>query len=157
MYVLQVTTNLLTRAVAIVFGCLTLIAATNSFAERSPVTSRAQRETTKQLDTYNHAIEFVRERTSGKKSASFHAEPYLLDSKVSALITISSVSKVGKIERFRCIATHDLAECLGSAVKIRYLPKDQRLVLSVQFARKVDDAGKMAVASRQTIGSPNTL
>ena len=136
-------------------GCLTLagvlsamsMSAGNAFAERVPARITESRTTTSQLSAYHQVAKVVRTRTKGKLRASFYAEPQLLDKNAIALVRIQSVAKNGSIERFRCVAIHDIAECLGAPVKINYLPMDTKLVLEVELIPRELNALPQYVAS----------
>ena len=124
------------------------ISAVDAAANRDPVSGIQSRKTTKLVESYHQAIEVVRTRSPGKSGASFYAEPQLLDVNASALVTVKSVSSDGKLERFRCIATHDLAECLGTPISVQYLPQDLQLVLEVQLIPRVAKEKPISIAAK---------
>jgi hypothetical protein len=97
---------------------------------RAPVAPAKLRTNEFFLDRYDRVQKIMRKRTEGKTCALFTAEPQLIDKGAVMLIEIKSVSKSGSVPRWRCIAVHDVAECLGVPVKIAYLPSDDRIVLT---------------------------
>jgi len=128
-----------------------------ALANRGPVAAIEARKTTENVERYHQVMQVIRTRTPGKSVAQFHAEPQLLDTNAHALVTIRSVSKTGQIERFRCLAIHDIAECLGTPVEIRYLPKDVRVVLQVQLVPRLTPANSMALVAQETRPDKNSM
>jgi hypothetical protein len=116
--------------------------------KRTPIDRSSIRETSARVSSYGQEIRIVRNRSADKTFASFHAEPQLIDSNALAYFEIKSFAKDGEISRWRCIATHDVAECLGRPVKIRYLPEDTKIELSFKLIPRVAQPQAMAVAQR---------
>lgn len=100
---------------------------------RKAIEAQDQKITELDLDTYYNQVTVVRERSPGKMYASFSADPQLLDEGSVVVFEINSVAKSGTVPRWRCIAIRDVAECLGAPVKIRYLPADERIVLTAKI------------------------
>ncbi len=100
---------------------------------RSPIRAADLRRTPLQLDRYHNEVTIVRKRSARKEFATFVAEPKLLQRGSFILFEIRSVAKTGVISRWRCIATADVAECLGRPVKVRYLPRDEEIVLTAKL------------------------
>ncbi|MCC7382578.1 MAG: hypothetical protein IT384_12145 [Deltaproteobacteria bacterium] len=96
---------------------------------RAPLEPAQLRESTLSLDRYGRELVIVRERTPGKRVATFVAEPRFLEAGMRMVFEARSEAKSGSVVRWRCIATQDVAECLGSPVRIAYLPQDERVVL----------------------------
>jgi hypothetical protein len=115
---------------------------------RAPLEAGPLRENDLDLDRYFREVTVVRTRTPGKSFATFSAEPRLLDDGAAVVFEISSVAKSGVVNRWRCVATVDVAECLGTPVKIAYLPADEAIRLTAKLLPKADLDAKPAVASR---------
>jgi hypothetical protein len=115
---------------------------------RAPVAPAELRTSEFFLDRYDRVQKIVRKRTEGKTYALFTAEPQLIDKGAVMLIEIKSVSGAGAVPRWRCVAVHDVAECLGVPVKIAYLPSDDRIVLTATLkpaSAMTQDASGLAV------------
>lgn len=98
--------------------------------ERTPLkASETARTTEVPLVRYHQAMTLVRPRTEGRRFASFEAEPNLLTPGSAMVFEIYSMAPTGVVPRWRCVAVHDVADCLGTPVKVRYLPKDEKVVL----------------------------
>jgi hypothetical protein len=99
-------------------------------AARAPLKSSETANTTEvSLVRYHQATTVVRERTDGRRFASFEAEPSLLSQGSALVFEIYSVAPTGVVPRWRCVALHDAADCLGTPVKVAYLPRDEKMVL----------------------------
>jgi hypothetical protein len=99
-------------------------------AGRAPLVVAKLRTTELRVDRYNKVEKVVRMRHEGKASASFTAEPMLIDQGAVMLFEIRSVSKKGAVSRWRCIAQNDVAECLGTPVTVRWLEGEDRMILT---------------------------
>jgi hypothetical protein len=88
------------------------------------------RDTQFELDRYHKQVTIIRERQPGAVSAMFVAEPRLLGEGAIMVFQVDSIAPTGVVPRWRCIAQHDVAECLGAPVRFRFLPADQRIVLT---------------------------
>ena len=99
------------------------------------------------FDRYERQSRVVRFRTPGKATASFSSDPFLLEAGSMAVFEIRSVALTGSVQRWRCVAIHDVAECLGSPVKLRYLPNDTKMVLTATLKPR-DQRIEGALASR---------
>ena len=119
----------------------------DAWAERTPARTSEARATKSELSTYHKVIKVVRNRSTGKSKATFYAEPQLLDENAVAIVSIRSIASDTGIERFRCVATHDIAECLGTPVKIKYLPLDTKVVLEIQLVPRGLDFDRDALAT----------
>lgn len=100
---------------------------------RAPVEPADQRAHTLSFDRYHEALEVERPRTDGKEFATFSAEPQLIQPGAQVVLEIRSEAEAGSVLRWRCVAVHDVAECLGAPVRVRYLPEDARIVLTMRF------------------------
>lgn len=100
---------------------------------RAPIVEAKLRETEIPMDRYDHDVKIVRQRTEGKTYATFMAEPQLIEKGAVALFEIFSVSDLGSVSRWRCIAVRDVAECLGAPVRIKYLADDESVVLTAKM------------------------
>lgn len=99
-------------------------------SERVPLkASETARTTEVPLVRYHQATTLVRPRTEGRRFATFEAEPSLLSPGSALVFEIYSMAPTGVVPRWRCVAVHDVADCLGTPVKVRYLPKDEKVVL----------------------------
>ena len=115
---------------------------------RAPLKTADARGTALKLDRYHNEVTVVRTRTEGKAFATFVAEPRLLDRGAIVVFEIRSVAKTGVIPRWRCIAQDDVAECLGAPLRLRYLPDDEKIVLTARLRPASDLDKMMQLASR---------
>lgn len=130
----QTLTNTLT---ALLLCASAIVTGTATAAEtRQPLAPSRSNTTVVPYRRYHEATEIVRERSTGKSFASFHANPQLLERGMVATFQIRSEAETGAIDRWRCVAVRDVAECLGAPVKLRYLPDDSRMVLTVTVVPK---------------------
>jgi hypothetical protein len=114
-------------------------------AGRAPLKA-SSRENELDLDRYFREQTVVRKRTEGKTFATFTAEPRLLDDGSVMVFEIASVAPGGEVPRWRCVATYDVAECLGTPVEIRYLPTDEEIRLTAKILPK-NELENLRVAS----------
>ena len=113
---------------------------------RTPLTPAKLNATPVRLDRYEKQARVVRFRTPGKQYASFSTDPHILEPGSMAVFEIRSVALTGSIARWRCVAVHDVAECLGSPVKLRYLPNDTKMVLTTTLKpREARPVGALAL------------
>lgn len=97
---------------------------------RTPLKSSETARTTEvPLVRYHQATTVVRSRTEGHRFATFEAEPTLLTTGSAMVFEIFSMAPSGVVPRWRCVALHDVADCLGIPVKVQYLPNDEKVVL----------------------------
>jgi hypothetical protein len=115
---------------------------------RAPIEAGGVRESDLLLDRYFREIVVERKRTEGKTFATFTAEPKLLDAGSVMVFEASSVASSGVVPRWRCVATYDVAECLGAPVKIAYLPADEAIRLTARLLPRAQLGKDKAVASR---------
>ena len=108
----------------------------------APAQSKQIRETTADVSSYNEVITITRNRTDGKQFASFFADPQLLDANSVLRLEVESVSSFGRMTRWQCTAIHDIAECLGKPLKVRYLEGDTKIELSFRLQPKLKKAKK---------------
>ncbi len=115
--------------------CLALIPALGA---ATPVTSEGTkaRQSTLSLDTYFQAAQVVRHRTPGKQSVRFSAAAQAIQPGAVAVFEIRSVGKFGAHLRWRCVAVENVNECFEKSVKVKYLPHDQLVALSVHFENR---------------------
>ncbi|MBI2376419.1 MAG: hypothetical protein HYV07_20660 [Deltaproteobacteria bacterium] len=112
---------------------------------RAPLVPAPQHVTQINLDAYQRTTMVTRERSPGKQFAAFSSDPHLLEPGSVMVFEIRSVAKSGEIVRWRCIAEHDVADCLGGkGVKVRYLPNDERVVLTARLEPRVAMEGALA-------------
>ena len=102
---------------------------------REPLQQGMARETALVLEHIGQEFVIVRERTNGDV-ATFSAEPQLLERGTKMVIEVYTVAQKGSVLRFRCEAKNDVAECLGTPVRVHWLPSDEKAVL---VARIVPD------------------
>lgn len=116
---------------------------------RAPLSTTPQsRATTMSIERYDAPVTLVRERTAAKTRVTFSAEPQLIDPNAYAVLEARSVGDDGSIVRWRCIATHDVAECLGRPLTLRYLPDDTRIELTLTLRPRGTAPNPIAVASK---------
>lgn len=126
----------LSATVLVVATALPALGATGG-KPRRPFQAPGERRTSGAvIDRYEQPFEIVRERTEMKKWAIFSAEPQAIERGAVMVFEAVSVSSRGSVPRWRCVAIHDVAECLGSPLKLRYLPGDHRIVLRVSLKPK---------------------
>ena len=130
-----------------------LMAASALAADRSPSAKKPfypnveRKETELVLDRYQRPFVVERVRSEMSKFAVFHAEPQSIEKNAILVFEIQSVSKEGSVPRWRCIAVDDVAECLGRAVKIRYLPGDDKVVLHATAKPRQTAEGEALLAA----------
>ncbi len=117
-------------------------------SQRAPLQRIEARRTHLGLDQYHNAITIVRKRSPGKLYASFHADPKLLDEGAVVIFQVRSVADTGVVQRWRCLAFDDVAECLGAPIRFRYLPADTEIVLTAKLVPEHEARAAMRVASR---------
>ena len=115
---------------------------------RSPIDYKSVRETTANLESYENTVSIVRTRSKGKILASFHADPQLIDENSIMIFEVKSYAKEGSVNRWRCIAVHDVAECLGKPMKFRYLPNDTHIEMTFRLKPKLAREARYAYAKR---------
>lgn len=104
--------------------------ATSAFA-RDPLTASLPKETAVTLESFYQTQEIVRVRSKFRGSAVFTASSQEIDPRAVLVFEARSESNDGERARWRCVARYDVAECLGDPLKIRYLPGDKRVVLTI--------------------------
>jgi hypothetical protein len=118
---------------AVAVGLMAMAPSSGLAAEptsRAPLKSSETARTTEvPLVRYHQATTLVRPRTEGRRFATFEAEPALLSSGSALVFEIYSMAPTGVVPRWRCVALHDVADCLGIPVKVQYLPNDEKIVL----------------------------
>ena len=114
----------------------------------TPAQSKQIRETSAELSSYHDVVTITRTRSDGKEFASFFADPQLLDANSVLQFEAKSVSSAGSITRWQCTAVHDVAECLGSPLKLRYLEEDTKIELSFRLQPKLKKEVRQAYAQR---------
>lgn len=108
-------------------------------AEQAPRASSRVRAREVKLETYEAPVEIVRSKTRGMKVAAFGAEPQVVEPTSVILFEIRSVSTRGSVDRWRCIAVENVSECFPNAVRLSYLPGDQRMILTVTAKPRTAD------------------
>lgn len=116
--------------------------------DKVPIEQVEARTSEFSFETYHSGIQIVRERSPGKSYATFIADPYLIDSGAAVIFEVRSVAKTGSVLRWRCVARDDVAECLGAPVKVRYLPKDEKIVLTARLVPQSEVDVNAAMAAR---------
>ena len=131
-----------------VLASTALFNAAEASESRTPIRSSSVRETTAKISSYENEIKIVRHRSIGKAFASFYADPQLIQKDSVVVFEIKSYAKSASLSRWRCVATHDIAECLGAPVKIQYLPKDTRIEMTFKLKPRMKRQSKKAYAQR---------
>lgn len=111
---------------------------------RAPIAPAHARKSELPLDRYESNITVVRKRTEGKEVATFVAEPRLIDRGAVVVFQAISQAESGSVLRWHCIAVRDVAECLGKPLKLRYLPKDDRIVLTARVLPRTKELVRIA-------------
>jgi hypothetical protein len=117
---------------------------------KAPFRPRTERVTA--IDTRS-VQRIERERTLGRSSVVFHADPQALEEGAVMLLEIHTHSGRGSELRWRCVAVEDLAECLGDAVRVGWRAHDFSAVLTVSVEPKATPRGAAlaAEAARRTV------
>ena len=105
-------------------------------------------------ESYYQTYTLTRVRTHGKDSVSFRADARPVTPGAIMLVEIDSVQGKQRHTRYQCVATVDIAECLGAPVKLRYLPGDDKVVLQVTMMPKPVQNG-LAVAPGRNVDAHN--
>jgi len=136
-------------------SCLILaVTASAEATPRKPIRSVAQRTTTLQLDPAKGYTELVQERDEMTKRAVFHADPQAIDENGVMLFQAFGVAGDVKVERWRCVAVRDIAECLGTPVRIAYQQGEERMVLRMTIRHRETDEGGMLLAEAKLRTNP---
>ena len=115
-------------------------------AEKKPLMPKASRQTVVDIDSYGKKFTIERNRSAGREYATFSAEPARIDDDSVLLFEVHSTSPDGAIQRWRCIAVEDVAECLGQARRFRYVVGDKKMVLSVTAQPRNTEIGGALLA-----------
>jgi hypothetical protein len=118
-------------------------------SDRKPLRSVPERVTALKLDPTRTYVELVHNRAPLETEAVFHADPQVIEPNAVILFQAFSQASTGSIERYRCVAIHDIAECLGVPVKIAYLPNDERVVMRISMQNRESNAGGLLLAERK--------
>lgn len=124
------TTNRRHALAAAVLFVISSAAIAHAEEPRHPVLPGHARSTALEIDRYEVPLSIVRTRSPGQRAATFYADPQLIEASAVLLFEIKSKQGAHEVSRWRCLAVHDVAECLGAPVRIRYLPSDSALVLT---------------------------
>jgi hypothetical protein len=114
---------------------------------RPPIVEAKARTNELNITRYDAVATVVRARTPGKKFAVFSADPQFIEHGAVVLFEARSVGGNGSLTRWRCIAKTDVAECLGSPLKIRYLSDDDRVVLTARM-KPLHETAEVATFAR---------
>jgi hypothetical protein len=126
---------------AILVSLLALTSTAFAAEPRRPLTANESRVTEATIDQYEQPLRIVRERRANKRSVVFSAPAQPIEPNAIMLFVARSESPAGAVIRWRCVAEHDVAECLGDGVRIRYLDGEQRIVLEATLkARNTAEA-----------------
>lgn len=112
---------------------------------REPLQQSLARETALRLEHLGQEFVIVRERTNGDV-VTFSAEPALLERGTKMVIEVYTVAAEGAVLRVRCEARNDVAECLGSPVRVHWLPNDDKAVLVARIVRDKRPAATILAA-----------
>lgn len=96
------------------------------------------RTTVVPIDRYHRETRIVRERSSGKDHVKFSATAQPIESAARLVFEIRSERGKQSVVRWTCTAERNVAECFSRPVRVRYLPDDERVVLSVRIAPAPD-------------------
>jgi len=96
--------------------------------------------------------EIARRKMNGNRSTVFYADPQPVPSDRVIVFEVSSIGPAGVLTRWRCIAVDDVAECLGRPVEVRYLPTDEKIVLTATLHRAEDIAPNIAGVPKPPAG-----
>ena len=123
------------KSTCIAAGLAMVLAAQVSSARadeaKKPIAPAKARATEIVLDSYDDEVAVVRKRTPGKRTVTFSADPQLLGDAALAVFRVRSISPLGSVTRWSCVAVDDVAECLGRPLKLRWLADDTRMELGV--------------------------
>jgi hypothetical protein len=124
------------------------LAACASLSAVATAAEPAARVTEAELDRYGVPVKVVRARTPGKRAVTFEADPEPLAAGSVAVVRIESLNRGGTVQRWRCVAVDDIAECLGRPVRVPYLTGDKAVVLSVELAPDQGPGAGLELARR---------
>jgi hypothetical protein len=111
-----------------------------------PQGEREQRVSAIDLERFDTAYTIEQTRGAKTKNGVFYADPQLIDEEKIIVFQISSISPERSLERWKCVAIHDVAECLGRAVRVPYLAGEKKLVMTVTAVRKATAEGQALIA-----------
>jgi hypothetical protein len=98
-------------------------------SSRSPL--EAMNSTRVQLTRFGRTARVTRDRSPGKTTARFIAEEGTVPQDAVLLFEAHSVADSHYTLRWRCVAEHALSECFSGPLELRYLPRDEQIVLTV--------------------------
>ncbi|MEO1334274.1 MAG: hypothetical protein AAFV29_01465 [Myxococcota bacterium] len=94
--------------------------------------SSFSRTTVVPLDRYHRETRIVRERSINKEHVRFSAQGRPLDGQAMVIFEILSESETRSVLRWRCVAKHHTDECFTHPIRVRYLPDDTRVIMTVR-------------------------
>ncbi len=115
---------------------------------RSPLWGKEERETELELSRWDTPAVVERTRSFGKKFAVFHADPQPVSPDAVLVFEVESQGEV----RWRCVAVDDVAECLGTPIKIRYRETDETVRLTVRAVPRASERGNELVREAKKRG-----
>ena len=115
------------------------------FAGAAPASSPSySRTTVVPIDQYHRESRIVRERSVGKEHVRFSADAQPIGPGAAVKFEIRSMNGDKAVVRWRCTATDDVSECFERPIRVRYLPNDTQVVLSIEVVPQ-DEAQRYAV------------
>lgn len=95
------------------------------------------------MDRWEAPVVIERTRSFGRERAVFFADPQSIP---DAAVYVFEVTAVGEEEpRWRCVAVDDVAECLGTPVRVQYERENETIRLTIRAVPKATRRGEALV------------
>lgn len=122
--------RMMIRSLALALALTTVGAARADVANAAP-SSAAPRSSALSYELYGTPRTIERARTRDRKAVRFFADPQRFDSGAVMLFEIHSHQAHARVERWSCVALEDVSECLGAPVRVPFLARDHKIVLTM--------------------------
>jgi hypothetical protein len=109
---------------------------------RRPIRAVRANTTEVSIDRYGSEHRIERARSEHSSVVKFSAAASPVPQGAVLVFEVSSIGRLGSIDRWRCVALEDVSECLGSPVVIRWVVGDERAVLTVRAESLATDVGR---------------
>lgn len=120
---------------------------------RTPFWQRPARETELTMERWDQPVVLERTRSFGRDRAIFFADPQPIP---DAAVYVFEASAAGEDNpRWRCVAVDDVAECLGTPVRVEYSRPRETVRLTIRAVPRDTERGRALVreASGRRLGS----
>lgn len=122
--------GMMLRSLALALALISVGAARADVADAAP-SSAAPRSSALSYELYGTPQTIERARTRDRKAVRFFAEPQRFDPGAVMMFEIHSHQAGARIERWTCVALEDVSECLGAPVRVPFLARDHKIVLTM--------------------------